>query len=364
MIRVWPWPLAPAVHSTRKRRSESRGLDSWFAGGSFSVAATGPAGHAIASAAVSGSATVTISDRHELIGIPPVLWPAGGSPVAAASVPPAALEAAPTMDPATAVEPASESAAARSSRESVGPDSPVEIARALLAQLSGLMRLFVLGRRPAEASPAPAPGVFLPVALAVPTVHVAVATRIHVASAEAPSSEVPVIDEVSANVFTPVVVHVHVTDAVMPAPATAAVPPPAVMPAPVGSEGEAELEPGEDVDPEAQVERAPAPGHRPRVPESARPTRIDVAGSVDHDWSGRHHRSEIARRVARVHHVRRSAVHIRIRDVVERGARWDRIDHGWNARRHRPRSGQRRGDKPHAVLERVVRGRVDADHRE
>src|SRR2546427_500839 len=78
MIRVWPWPLAPAVHSTRKRRSESRGLDSWFAGGSFSVAATGPAGHAVASAAVSGSATVTISDRHELIGIPPVLWPAGG----------------------------------------------------------------------------------------------------------------------------------------------------------------------------------------------------------------------------------------------------------------------------------------------
>jgi len=78
-----------------------------------------------------------------------------GSPVAAASVPPAAVEIA------------SESAAGRSSRESVGTESPVEIARALLAQLSGLMRLFVLGRRPAEASPAPAPGVFLPVALAV-----------------------------------------------------------------------------------------------------------------------------------------------------------------------------------------------------
>jgi len=140
-----------------------------------------------------------------------------GSTVAAASVPTAAVEAAGTVESATAV----------------GTKSSVEITQALPAQLSGPMRLFVLGRRPAKVGPAPAPGVFLPVALAVATVHVAVATRIHVAAAQAPSSDVPVIDEViprDANMVAPVVVHVHVTDAVMPAPAAAAVPPPAVMP--------------------------------------------------------------------------------------------------------------------------------------
>jgi hypothetical protein len=92
MIRVWPGLLAPAVHSTRKRRSASRGLDSWFAGGLSSAAATGRAGHAVASAAPS-SVTATISDRHELIGSPPVPWAATGSTVAAAAV-----ETAPTAD--------------------------------------------------------------------------------------------------------------------------------------------------------------------------------------------------------------------------------------------------------------------------
>src|SRR5205807_2955202 len=268
MIRVWPWPMAPAVHSTRKRRSASRRLDSWFA-------------------TDDGSSAVSLLEHF--------------SPVASAPVPTAAVETAATVETAT------ESAAVRPSRESVGTESPIEGAEALLAHLSGLMRLFVFGRRPADASPTSTSRVFLPVALAVPTVYVAVATRIHVGSAEAPSSDVPVIDEMipcGANVFAPVVVNVHVTDAVMPAPATAAVPPPAVMPSPVGSDGEAEFEPGEDVDPEAQVKRAPAPGHRPRVPECAGPTRIDVSGAVDHDWSGRHHRPEIARRVARVHNVR------------------------------------------------------------
>src|SRR5712691_7920058 len=135
MIRVWPWLPAPAVHSTRKRRSASRGLDSWFAtGGTSSAAATGPAGHVVASAAPSSSVTATISDRHELIGIPPVPWAATGSTVAAASVPTAAVE----------------TATVRSSPESVGTESPVEVAEALLAQFSGLMRLFVLRRRPAE----------------------------------------------------------------------------------------------------------------------------------------------------------------------------------------------------------------------
>src|SRR6266436_3229087 len=143
------------------------------------------------------------------------------------------------METTPSVETTSESTAMKSAPESVGLSSPVETAQALLAQISGLMPLFVLGRRPAEAGPDPAPGVFLPVALAVPTVHVAVATRIHAASAEAPSSNAPVIDEViagHANVLAPVVVHVHVTDAVMPAPAAATVPPPAVVPAPVRSD--------------------------------------------------------------------------------------------------------------------------------
>src|SRR2546426_1485509 len=258
------------------------------------------------------------------------------------------------------METATEPAAVRSAPESVGTESPVEVAEALLAHLSGLMRLLMLGRRPAEPGPAPAPGAFLPVALGVPTVYVAVATRIHVASAEAPPSDVPVIDEMisgDVSVLAPVVVHVHVTDAAVPAPAAAAVPPPAVMPAPVGADGEAELEPGEDIDPEAQVERAPAPGHRPRIPEGAGPTRIDIAGAVDHDWSGRHHRPEIARCVARVHHVRRGAVHVRIRDVVERGARRNRIDHGGGAPRHPPPARQRRGDQPHPALEGGVRSR-------
>src|SRR6266566_7695962 len=227
MIRVWPWPLAPAVHSTRKRRSAS---------GTSSAAATGPAGHAVASAAPSSSVIATIIDRHGFIGIPPVAWGVTGSTVAAAAVSTAAVEAAPAV---------------KSSRDSAGTESPVEVAEALLAHLSGLMRQLVLGGRPAEAGPIPASAVFLPVAPGVPTVHVAVATRIYVASAEAPTSDVSMIDEVipgDVNVVAPVVVDVHVTDAVMPAPAAAAVPPPAVMPAPVGTEGEAELETGEDVD--------------------------------------------------------------------------------------------------------------------
>ena len=127
----------------------------------------------------------------------------------AASVPTAAVGTAPTVESATAMETATEPAAVRSAPESVGTESPVEVAEALLAHLSGLMRLLMLGRRPAEPGPAPAPGAFLPVALGVPTVYVAVATRIHVASAEAPPSGVPdVTDEVipgDVNVLAPVV---------------------------------------------------------------------------------------------------------------------------------------------------------------
>ena len=124
----------------------------------------------------------------------------------------------PAMETTPSVETTSESAAVKSAPESVGLSSPVETAQALLAQLSGLMPLVVLGRRPAEAGPVPAPSVFLPVARAVPTEHAAVATRIHVGSAEAPPSGVP---DVTAKVIpgdvhvvAPVVVYVHVTDAV------------------------------------------------------------------------------------------------------------------------------------------------------
>ena len=53
----------------------------------------------------------------------------------------------------------------------MGRDPPAEVAQALLAQLSGLMPLFVLGHRPAQAGPAPAPAVFLPVARAAPKVR-------------------------------------------------------------------------------------------------------------------------------------------------------------------------------------------------
>ena len=51
------------------------------------------------------------------------------------------------------------------------------------------------------------------------------------------------------------------------------------MPAPVGTEAEPEGEPGEDVDPKADVERSPAPGNRRRIPECVRPRGIDIAGA-------------------------------------------------------------------------------------
>src|SRR5205807_4223108 len=94
-------------------------------------------------------------------GIPPVPWGVTGSTVAAAAVSAAAVSAA-------AVEAAP---AVKSSRDSAGTESPVEVTEALLAHLSGLMRQLVLGGRPAEAGPIPASVVFLPVAPSVPTVH-------------------------------------------------------------------------------------------------------------------------------------------------------------------------------------------------
>src|SRR2546425_5118347 len=111
--------------------------------------------------------------------------PAMRSAVAAAVAPAAGPPAAEPVKP-----PASERATVEATG-CVGLEPPGEVAQALLAQLSGLMPLFVLGRRPAQAGPVPAPGVFLPVARAVPTVHVAVATRIHVGAADAPPADVP-----------------------------------------------------------------------------------------------------------------------------------------------------------------------------
>src|SRR5207245_6881374 len=108
----------------------------------------------------------------------------------------------------------------------------VEVAVALLAHLSDVMRQLVLGGSSVEAGPIPASVVFLPVAPSVPTVHVAVATRIYVACAEAPTSVVSMIDEVipgDVNVVAPVVGDVHVTDSVMLDPAAAAMSHPDLM---------------------------------------------------------------------------------------------------------------------------------------
>src|SRR6266849_9153213 len=103
----------------------------------------------------------------------------------------AATMAAPAVETTAAVgAAASDGAAAEPAPESVGGEPAVEAAQPLPAQLSGLMPLFVLGGRSAEAGPAPARGVFVPVALGVPTVDVAVPTRVHVASAEAPPADV------------------------------------------------------------------------------------------------------------------------------------------------------------------------------
>jgi hypothetical protein len=123
---------------------------------------------------------------------------------------------------------------------------------------------------------------------------------------------------------------------------------------------EAEPETAEAVEPEAQVERIPAPGAR--IPVRPRPVRIVVPGAVDHDRARRHHRPQIAGRVTRVHDVGPRPVHVDVGHVVKRRARRDRADHERDARRHRPGAGGRGVHEPHAVLQRVVRGRVDPDH--
>ena len=53
-----------------------------------------------------------------------MLWPAGGSPVAAASVPPAAVEAAPTMEAATAVETSTPAPAVETTATAVETTAP------------------------------------------------------------------------------------------------------------------------------------------------------------------------------------------------------------------------------------------------
>src|SRR6266850_359667 len=73
MIRDSVSLLSPAVHSTRKRRSASRGPDSWFAGGGSLSAATDRAGHGVARAAPSNTATAKAGDLHRFIGISPLL---------------------------------------------------------------------------------------------------------------------------------------------------------------------------------------------------------------------------------------------------------------------------------------------------
>src|SRR2546428_5613918 len=72
MIRDSVWPLPPAVHSTRKRRSASRGPDAWLAGGGSASAATDRAGHGVARAVPSNTATAKTGDLHRFIGVPPI----------------------------------------------------------------------------------------------------------------------------------------------------------------------------------------------------------------------------------------------------------------------------------------------------
>src|SRR6266849_1332271 len=200
--------------------------------------------------------------------------------------------------------PTVEATAATHASEPVRGAFAIEAVEPMLPNFSGLMRPFVLGGRPSQIRPAAASVEFLPVAKAVSTVHMAVARRVDVAAettARHASAHRTV--EKDVNVVAPVVVDVHVTDAAMPAPATAAVPPQAPMPAPVRPHREAELESGEDVDAKAQVERTPAPGHRRRKPQRVHPARVDVTRAEDHAWTGRHDRPQIARRIARVHDI-------------------------------------------------------------
>src|SRR6266852_6725912 len=136
----------------------------------------------------------------------------------------------PTVEATAAMDSAGEAAAATHASEPVRGACAVEAVEPLLPNFSGLMRPFVLGGRPSQIRPAAASVEFLPVAKAVSTVHMAVAPRVDVAAettARHASAHRTV--EKDVNVVAPVVVDVHVTDAAMPAPATAAVPPQAPM---------------------------------------------------------------------------------------------------------------------------------------
>src|SRR5439155_2870868 len=197
-----------------------------------------------------------------------------------------------------------------------------EGAQPVLAELPGLIPMLMLARWPPHALPAAGVVVLLPPSV-LASKHMPVATRVQIGPMRSPGpgvvTEMPVPGGVHA--VAPVMVDVHVTDSVMPAPAAATVPPPAPMPAPVRPDGEAELVPVEGVDTEAEVIRTPAPCDRRRIPERPGPIRIVVASAEDHERSRRQDHSQIAGRVARVHDVPCRATHVGVGHVVEWGAR-------------------------------------------
>jgi hypothetical protein len=184
-------------------------------------------------------------------------------------------------EPTAPVEAAAvESTSTAVGRAAVEPAGRSPAAEPPLTELPGLMPLLVLGGRPAHALPAARVVVLEPLAALAP-IHVAVAPRVrvdpgspHSTAREMPADAAGRQPAGEARVIAPVVVDVHVTDAVM---------------AKMMADGEAELEVGEEADAPAQVERPPAPGDRPGVPEGARPVRIVVAGAVDHERARRHH---------------------------------------------------------------------------
>src|SRR5882672_9296482 len=96
----------------------------------------------------------------------------------------------------------------------------VEVAQPLFAQLPLGMPLFVFGHWSPHAVPAAAAVVLRPVAVALSTVHMAIVACVRVGPADPPRSSIPEPTDVDVPVevgaVAPVVVHVHVTDAVVP----------------------------------------------------------------------------------------------------------------------------------------------------
>ena len=109
---------------------------------------------------------------------------------------------------------------------------------------------------------------------------------------------------------------------------------------------------------------AEAPGHRRTVPDAADPGAVAPSGAVHHDVVARDIRTHIARRIADVDHIRRRVIDAYIRHVVQRRTARNRVHHGRHAGCRAPWTERRRGDEPHAVVERIERALADPDHRD